>query len=66
MKEERGLIPSPNATSRIFAAMRHRCDIIYTFCLPNAQYAPTVTTLMIISTLRVGPWGPLFFFWDDA
>ena len=43
-------------------AVQHPCDIFYTSCLPNVQTAPTIHSLMIISTLRVGPWGPLFLF----
>jgi ribosome maturation factor RimP len=31
--------------------------------LQTAQNLPTIQALMIISTLRVGPWGPLFLFW---
>ena len=30
---------------------------------PVAQFSPNICLLMIISTLRVGPWGPLFLFW---
>ena len=42
-----------------------RCDNFYTSCLPNAQFPPSIRALMIISTLRVGPWGPLFLFWGE-
>ena len=38
----------------------------FTSRLPNAQFLPSICSLMIISTLRVGPWGPLFLFWAIA
>ena len=31
-------------------------------CKPR-KFLPNICSLMIISTLRVGPWGPLFLFW---
>ena len=40
------------------------CDEPSHFPLANrAQFLPTISALMIISTLRVGPLGPLFLFW---
>src|SRR5690606_9198099 len=49
--------------SRFFAAPRHECDNFFTPCLPKRHFGPILQMLMIISTLRVGPWGPLFLFW---
>src|SRR5262249_60260532 len=42
------------------------CDKYHTSRLQTAQNLPTIEALMIISTLRVGPWGPLFLFWAVA
>ena len=39
------------------------CDNFFTSRLQCARFLPTICTLMIISTLRVGPRGPLFLFW---
>ncbi len=35
----------------------------HTSCLQTAQAPPIIHLLMIISTLGVGPLGPLFLFW---
>src|SRR5215467_3102673 len=48
------------------ASDRVRCDNFHTSRLQSAQNLPTIQALMIISTLRVGPWGPLFLFWAVA
>ena len=42
------------------------CDKICTSCLHVRQFPPSIRVLMIISTLRVGPSGPLFLFWPMA
>jgi hypothetical protein len=40
------------------------CDIFYTYCLQRLWGPLIIQVLMIISTLRVGPSGPLFLFWE--
>ena len=38
-------------------------DIKLTSRLQTAQFVPIIRSLMIISTLRASPVGPLFLFW---
>jgi hypothetical protein len=42
------------------------CDIFYSSCLQTVHGPPIIQALMIISTLRVGPLGPLFLFWESS
>ena len=41
-------------------------DIKLTSRLQTAQFVPIIRSLMIISTLRASPLGPLFLFWAIA
>ena len=45
------------------ASVSTACGNPCTSRLQAAQFLPNIASLMIISTLRVGPWGPLFLFW---
>ena len=62
--ERPGLRPGPAATGQTLRALLAllRCDKIHTSRLQVGQFPLTMMTLMIISTLRVGPPGPLFLF----